>query len=154
MPSEPMVQSSGFLKDLAYNLKNPDVGKEFDEYTIWSMIQSISSRDTYMHHLYSKALNSPSRKLKLQLVDELAKMMFVDEVFADFMDTTTGQLHFCRDKTEDGCQDVYVPKDFDCLRAMIGTYEKHCGQFTDYARKFIKYLVRECEAPTMALSEA
>lgn len=40
-----------------------------------------------MHHLYSKAQNSASRKLKLELMKELNKMMMVDEVFANFLDS-------------------------------------------------------------------
>jgi hypothetical protein len=40
-----------------------------------------------MHHLYSKAQNSPSRKLKLELMKEIGKMMMVDEVFAAFLDS-------------------------------------------------------------------
>ena len=149
------VVSSGFLKEVAYDLKNPALENDkINEELIWSMIQSVSSRDAYMHHLYSKALNSPSRKLKLQLVDELARMMFIDEVFADFMDTTTSRLHFCLNDGPNGCEDKFVPEDFDCLRAMVDTYTEHCGEFNDYARKFIKYLVRECENPTMSLEQA
>lgn len=68
------------------------------------------------------------------------------------MDTSTSNLHFCKKTSGEECQDQYVPSDFECLRSLIGTYEKYCGLFTDYSRKFIKYLVRECEDPTMTLS--
>ena len=81
-------------------------------------------------------------------------MMYIDEVFADFLDTSTSKIHQCRSASEEGCEDNFVPKDFDCLRAMIDTYETHCGQFNDYARKFIKYLVRECEQPTTTLQDS
>lgn len=118
---------------------------EATEALFWAMISSIDSRDAYLHHLYQKTLHSPSRKHKLALIEQLAKMMYTDEVFADFLETSTANVHECREDTDFGCMDEYVPKDFECLRSMISTYEAHCGKFDDYARKFIKYLVRECE---------
>ena len=81
-------------------------------------------------------------------------MMMVDEVFAAFLDSYASQLHQCRDLDQGECQDQYVPKDFDCLRSMVATYEDNCGKFDDYSRKFIRYLVRECEDPSMSHSEA
>ena len=133
-----------------------------DPHITWPLINSINSRDIYMHHLYSKAQNSASRKLKLELMKELGKMMMVDEVFAFFLDTYGSNLHFCREKsqiTDDQdqdaeCMDQFVPQDFECLRSLIATYEDNCGKFDDYSRKFIKYLVRECEGPTMEHIEA
>ena len=50
--------------------------------------------------------------------------------------------------------DQYVPKDFECLRSMVATYEDNCEKFDDYSRKFIRYLVRECENPSMSHSMA
>lgn len=117
-------------------------------------MQSLSSRDQYIHHLYSKALNSPSRKLKLTLMDTLSKMMIIDEIFARFLNTTTSSIHFCRNSVDDNlnlnsCEHDYIPKDYSCLRSLVETFENNCGKFTDYSRKFIRYLVRECEKPTM-----
>jgi hypothetical protein len=131
---------------------------ESDDVSItWPLINSVNSRDIYMHHLYSKAQDSASRKLKLELMKEIGKIMMVDEVFAAFLDTYASNLHFCREKSqivdendqEVECLDQFVPKDFECLRSMIATYEDNCGKFDDYSRKFIRYLVRECEKPTM-----
>ena len=59
---------------------------------MWSMIQSVSSRDIYMHHLYSKALNSNNRKLNLELMKELQKIMIIEETFANILDMSLGQL--------------------------------------------------------------
>ena len=81
-------------------------------------------------------------------------MMMVDEVFAAFLDSYASQLHQCRDVQHGECLDQYVPKDFDCLRSMVATYEDNCGKFDDYSRKFIRYLVRECENPSMSHSMA
>ena len=38
------------------------------------------------------------------------------------------------------------PTKFECLRSLMSTYEEHCGSFDDYSLKYVKYLVRECEA--------
>jgi hypothetical protein len=121
-----------------------------NEQLFWDMISSVTSRDAKMHHLYSKSMNSPNNKYKLQLVKHMEHMIRVDEIFAEFMNTTTDKLHFCRNANEEGCQDVYVPTDFECLRSLVTTYEQHCGKWHDYARKFIRYLVRECEDPTIS----
>ena len=94
-----------------------------------------------------------SRKLKLELMKEIGKMMMVDEVFAQFLDTYASNVHECRISAAEECSDDFIPKDFDCLRSLVGTYEAHCGKFDDYSRKFIKYLVRECEQPSMSHEE-
>lgn len=78
-----------------FNKYNPFVQSSpeeaFDE-KMWSMIQSVSSRDIYMHHLYSKALNSNNRKLNLELMKELQKIMIIEEIFANILDMSLGQL--------------------------------------------------------------
>ena len=71
-----------------------------DPHVTWPLINSVNSRDIYMHHLYSKSQNSNSRKLKLEVMKELGKMMMVDEVFAYFLDTYGSNLHFCREKSQ------------------------------------------------------
>jgi hypothetical protein len=65
----------------------------------WHMVQSISSRDQYIHHLYSKGLNShkSSREHKYELMETLKNMMEIDEVFVKFLNTTISSLYFCRD---------------------------------------------------------
>ena len=83
--------------------------------------------------------------------------MRTDDIFAYFLNTTTSRIHFCRNgnvEIDDDfrtyhCDEDYIPKDYKCLRTLIETYESNCGKFTDYSRKFIRYLVRECERPTM-----
>lgn len=119
------------------------------------MVQKVSSREVTTHHLYQKALNTPpNRKLKLRLMQELQTMMDVEETFAAFLNTTVENLHVCKDgDSHASCyEDVMIPKDFDCLRSLMQTYRDNCGPFTSYANNFIKYLVRECEMPTMPLS--
>ena len=38
------------------------------------------------------------------------------------------------------------PTKFECLRALMDTYEEHCGKMDDYSLKYVKYLVKECES--------
>ena len=38
------------------------------------------------------------------------------------------------------------PSNYECLRALMDTYEEHCGKFDDYSLKYVKYLVKECES--------
>ena len=38
-----------------------------------------------------------------------------------------------------------VPKDFDCLRFLIETFENKCMPFSDYGLGHVKYLVEFCE---------
>lgn len=94
-------------------------------------------------------------------------MMIIDETFAKFLDVSPAKLHtHCRmaqpgdkddsdaDYSQKGqCLDDYIPKDFDCLRSLITTYEENCQKLTDYDRKFVKYFVRECEQPRMPLDQ-
>jgi len=52
----------------------------------------------------------------------------------------------------DDAQKFPLPRNFDCLRNMMDLYEQHCGRLTDYALKYVKYLVKECETvPSHAL---
>lgn len=77
-------------------------------------------------------------------------MLFADEVFGWFLDQPSHRLHTCKNFDAEGeCVDEFVPSDFDCLRRMMKAYEDECGSFTHYARKYIRYLVRECEQPSM-----
>ena len=120
------------------------------EELLWQHISSVSSRDAQFHHLYSKAVNTHHRKVKIELMKHVNHMMFADEVFTWFLDQPAHKLHTCKNYDARGeCVDDFVPTDFECLRRLIGAYEQECGKFTHYARKYIKYLVRECEQPSM-----
>jgi len=80
--------------------------------------------------------------------------MAVEDVFAKFLDVGIEDMGKCRSVEAGSCKDEFVPSDFTCLRALMQTYENSCGPFTHYANTYIKYLVRECEQPTMPLQGA
>ena len=123
--------------------------------SFWPLIQSVSSRDAFIHHLYAKATHNHSRKAKIELMKQLNHMMMADEVFSSFLDRPAHSLHQCRHFAADGttCLDEWVPRDFDCLRTLIKSYEDNCGKFNDYSRRYIKYLVRECEQPVWTIDQ-
>lgn len=117
------------------------------------LIHKVSSRHIMMHNYYSKILTNSSRSLRLQLMKELEEQMRVEDVFSKFLEVGIEDVHKCRRSDADSCKDEYVPADFTCLRSLMKTYEDNCGPFTHYANNFIKYLVRECEQPTMHVEE-
>ena len=64
-------------------LSNSDDKLDFyNDEKLRSMVHKVSSRDIYMHHLYSKAINTMSRKLKIKLIAELENMLIIDEIFS------------------------------------------------------------------------
>lgn len=77
----------------------------------------------------------------------------IEEIFATITGTDAQDLKVCRDGEVDACNEHWIPKDFDCLRSLMNSYTEHCGPYPHYANNFIKYLVRECEQPTMTRNE-
>jgi hypothetical protein len=37
------------------------------------------------------------------------------------------------------------PRNFECLKQSIDTYESACGKLSDYDLQYVKYLVQACE---------
>jgi len=49
----------------------------------------------------------------------------------------------------EGLQDAYVlPRNFDCLKKLMSTYDSSCGKMDDYGLQYVKYFVQACEALT------
>jgi len=104
--------------------------KELDENRHSS---TVNSRDAKMHHLYAKVAQDGNHKAHLDLSTEINHRMRVDNVFAEFKGH-----HLNAEK-------YHGPKNFDCLRALVGTYKQNCGALEDYSLKYVKYFVDECE---------
>lgn len=117
-------------------------------------ISKVSSRDIGMHHLYHKAMNSPGLKEKKKLMAELTSMASVEQIFATFLNTSVESLEVCRDSEAESCKEEWIPKDFDCLRALTESYKSSCGPLSHYAYNFVKYFVKQCEQPFMPMEEA
>jgi len=83
-------------------------------------------------------MSNPTHRSHIDMSSEINDRMRADHVFESFVgNSLEGDI-------EDGTM-FPAPRNFDCLKSMVNLYEEHCGKFTDYALKYIKYLVKECE---------
>ena len=98
---------------------------------------AVNSRDAKLHHLYANVMHEPSNKAHLDLIEELNQRMKADNFFEAFGKDQASAVNG---------EEFPLPTKFECLRALMETYEEHCGKFTDYSLKYVKYLVKECES--------
>lgn len=76
---------------------------------------------------------------QLDLSSELTKRMRVDHVFEAFNAATCA----ARAIAENGRPAVL---NFDCLKALMSTYESSCGRMDDYSLQYVKYFAAACES--------
>lgn len=97
-------------------------------------ISAIPSRDAKMHHLYSTLQTKGGHKVTIDLSSELNQRMRSDHVFEDLapksLRATAGPIK---------------PRNFECLKGAMNTYEKFCGKMDDYELQYVKHLVYLCE---------
>lgn len=98
------------------------------------LISTVSSRDAKLHHLYSRLQEKGGHKVHLDMTSELTQRMRIDHVFEDFM-----PKHL-------RASEPVLPKNFDCLKELIETYEENCDKLGDYGLKYVKYFVQKCES--------
>lgn len=105
-------------------------------------ISAVHSRDAKMHHLYSTLQTKPGHKITIDLSTELNARMRTDHTFEDLVD-------------EDEIRNSsLLPRDFNCLKEAVNTYEKHCGKLSDYDLRYVRHLVYICEtAPSHIATE-
>lgn len=109
--------SSHFLKAYGGELQSDGIsdqinGPDFDA-DKWSLIHSVSSRDIYMHHLYTKSHQTPSRKLSLELLKQIEQSLFLEEIFSIFLDVPSSRIDSCKHYGDDGeCKDEFVPTNY------------------------------------------
>merc|ERR1712113_124513 len=87
-----------------------------------------------MHYYYSKVMaDETDLEAAEAFKAHIAHREFFDElyaaVFSDYDHETA----------------IHQPEDFECLRFMINSTEKHCGRLDDYTLKFVKHFVHTCE---------
>jgi len=95
---------------------------------------TVDSRNAKLSQLYGNVINNPSTRAHLELQQEISHRMKADLVFEKII----GNLDFN--------QEFSLPRNFDCLRALVNTYEANCEPLSDYSLKYVKFLVNECEA--------
>lgn len=97
-------------------------------------ISAIPSRDAKMHHLYAHLQTEGGHKVSIDLSSEINSRMRIDHVFEDLVP------HTLRDSSE-----PVLPRNFECLKNSMNTYEKFCGKMSDYDLKYVRNLVHLCE---------
>lgn len=97
------------------------------------LASTVSSRDAKLHHLYARTAENGDHRAHLDLSTELNHRMRVDSVFDSFKSKLLGADQY------------HTPTNFECLRALVGTYKEHCGPLEDYSLKYVRHLVTECE---------
>lgn len=117
-------------------------------------MSSVSSHDVYLHHLYSvMKVHGSGNKINLELNRELGTRMRIDHVFESF-GRARGLQAYRKKKLRGSAPvnpefpeptDYTLPRNFDCLRKLVRTYEVSCELFHEYALQYVSYLVEACE---------
>lgn len=99
-------------------------------------MSAVHSRDAKLHHLYATLQTKGGHKISIDLSSELNARMRTDHVFESlvppmFRATTSGR--------------TIRPRNFECLKKAVDTYEQKCGKFSDYDLKYVRQLVNLCE---------
>jgi hypothetical protein len=132
-PTEPKVPT--FFEKLVKKAKREvtDASPVFVPADPKQHISAVHSRDAKLHHLYSTLQTKPGHKISIDLSSELNSRMRTDHVFEDLVPESV-----IRSAT-------VKPRNFDCLKESVNTYEKHCGKLSDYDLKYVRHLVYLCE---------
>ena len=59
-----------------------------------------------------------------------------------------GEVFEHQEESEEQKQKKSIPKDFDCLRFLMETFENKCMPFSEYGLGHVKYIVEFCETST------
>lgn len=68
------------------------------------------------------------------MAEEINTRMKIDHIFESILPT-----HLRSSET-------VLPRNFDCLKSLMDTYESACGKLGDYGLKYVKYFVQTCES--------
>ena len=102
----------------------------------------VNSRDAKLHFLMGRYNSHQGLFAHDDLAHEIRHRMALDTAFFSLfpdiyeVDGTT----IDREKVA-----ARIPKDFDCLRFLIETFENKCMPFSEYGLGHVKYLVEFCE---------
>jgi hypothetical protein len=120
--SSPVVKSSAtFFDKLFRNARSLSSTPKKTLQDPKKHISATSSRDIKLHHLYSTVATKKTHKAQLDLSAELTQRMRVDHVFEAFQPTEL------RSST------TVLPRNFDCLKTLMNTYESACERMDDYS---------------------
>ena len=110
------------------------------------MHEKVNSRDAKLHFLMGRYTSQQGGEESYQdLAHEIRHRMALDtaffNLFPDIYDVD-GTIDRTREHNR---HHPSIPKDFDCLRFLIETFENKCLPFNEYGLGHIKYLVEYCE---------
>ena len=103
-----------------------------------SHITATSSRDIKLHHLYATVSTKKSHAAQLDLSYEITRRMRVDHTFESFAES----------HGLSATDAPVLPRNFDCLKTLVSTYDSSCGKLEDYSLQYVKYFVQACESLT------
>lgn len=99
-------------------------------------MSAVNSRDIKLNHLYAVVQRRKSHKAQLDLSFEVTKRMRTDHVFDSFK-VATG-THAMNGPVR--------PRNFDCLKTLMSTFDAECGKMDDYSLQYVKHFVAACES--------
>ncbi|KAK7831189.1 vacuolar-processing enzyme [Quercus suber] len=118
---------------------------------LWSPSQTINQRDADLVHFWDKFEKAPKgspRKVEArkQFVEAMSYRMHVDSSVR-----LTGELLFGIVKSDEMLNTVQptgqpLVDDWDCLKAMVRTFETHCGSLSQYGMKHMRSFANICNA--------
>lgn len=94
----------------------------------------MNSRTMTLQSLSAIYARTRSTEVFQQMVQEIASMKRLDNIFANFDNSLA----------INGEHDV-ENINFECLRTVVDNYEMRCGKFSDYGLKFVRNFARACE---------
>jgi len=116
-------------------------------------MSAVSTYDIPMHLAYYKYLRHDGQNLAeahqmlSELTDELTMRLKTDRAFMSLSSKLGGDL----------AHEVLMgrnraPVNWECINIAKQAYRIHCGEFTDYARKYVRVLNNICLLPGMSIS--
>lgn len=104
---------------------------------------AVDSRDVKLALLSARLLaartDAERTKFAALVAAEERARARTDAVFATLVERVTGA------RDESLLKFKHLPRDFDCLKASVQSYENKCGRLSDYALKYVKTLANMCE---------
>jgi len=118
---------NNFFKKLLHQAKSKVEKDDLPKST-----NNVDSRDVKLDYLYNKLINEQTNEAGVELQEEIAYRMKVDNIFNTVFEG-------------ENSSETLPVYEFDCLRYLMGVYKEHCGEWEDYSLKHVRYLSNTCE---------
>ena len=137
-------QILGYLLGFTPKLDVEEQQSGWDKFTENSKKPKVNSRDAKLHFLMGRYNSHSGMFAHDDLANEIRHRMALDTAFFSlFPDIYAPEDdHHEEEETK---PEKRVPKDFDCLRFLMETFENKCMPFSEYGLGHVKYIVEFCE---------